>query len=109
MEEPVKEQQPLSAGTLSNSHPIWLNLFIHLFMRVTELCASVFSGNSARPKLQRYALRSSSKSKENKQDTAPDLSISSESKRYHFFFFFLPFVVIMLDYIIGIGGTWFVI
>ncbi|KAG4932765.1 hypothetical protein JHK87_046767 [Glycine soja] len=39
------------------------------------------AGNSARPKLQRYALRSSSKSKENKQDTAPDLSISSESKR----------------------------
>ncbi|KAG5028006.1 hypothetical protein AAZX31_05G027700 [Glycine max] len=50
MEEPVKEQQPLSAG------------------------------NSARPKLQRYALRSSSKSKENKPD-APDRSISSESKR----------------------------
>ena len=47
---------------------------------------SVVSGNSARPKLQRYALRSSSKSKENKQDTAPDLSISSESKRYHFYY-----------------------
>ncbi|XP_027369129.1 uncharacterized protein LOC113874973 [Abrus precatorius] len=48
MEEPIKEQPP-SAGV---------------------------SGNSARPKLQRYALRSS-KFKENK----PDFSNSSESKR----------------------------
>lgn len=38
------------------------------------------AGNSARPKLQRYALRSSSKSKENNPD-APYPSNSSESKR----------------------------
>ncbi|MED6196535.1 hypothetical protein PIB30_048384 [Stylosanthes scabra] len=43
--------------------------------------ASCSAGNSgsARPKLQRYALRSSIKSKEQKQPDAPDRSISAES------------------------------
>lgn len=94
MEEPVKEQS-LSVGTFF----LLLSQFVHVFvwsdsdnsnsilivtwnwvMRI-ELYGGSISGNSARSKLLRYPLRSSSKFKESKPDP-PDATISSASKRY---------------------------
>ncbi|XP_017421010.1 uncharacterized protein LOC108330919 isoform X2 [Vigna angularis] len=56
MEEPVIEQSSSAAATAS-------------------------SGNTARPRLQKYALRSGNKSKEDKSDNTPNFSNPCESKR----------------------------
>ncbi|QCE13881.1 hypothetical protein DEO72_LG11g879 [Vigna unguiculata] len=56
MEEPVVEQSSSAAATAS-------------------------SGNTVRPKLQKYALRSANKSKEEKPDNTPNCSNPYESKR----------------------------
>ena len=100
MEEPLKEQ-PLSVGTLSLSFsPNSVNLLFYFFyfcmflcgvtviiaivtwnlVMTIELYGGSVSGNSARSKLQRYPLRSSSKFKESKPDP-PDATSSSASKR----------------------------
>ncbi|XP_047168605.1 uncharacterized protein LOC124837324 isoform X1 [Vigna umbellata] len=59
MEEPVIEQSSSAAATAS-------------------------SGNTARPRLQKYALRSGNKSKEDKSDNTPNFSNPCESKSFLF-------------------------
>ena len=103
MEEPIKEQPSAGvSGTISLSLTkthTQLNLCVSMHSVITGWFL-VGSGNSgsARPKLQRYALRSFIKSKEHKPDVS-DRSNSSESntKRYFLSLFFFCFLG---------GGVW---
>lgn len=88
MEEPVIEQSSSAAATASSgTHYLTLTPFFLLFhptITILKWVCSVFvygSGNTARPRLQKYALRSGNKSKEDKSDNTPNCSNPYQSKR----------------------------